>query len=86
MKLEIWKDDSKYLQGRLSLLSRNAAFGFVLVLIVLSLFLRPALASLVALGIPVAFLGAVAVMPFLGVSVEHDFAFCLHPGVGDRGG
>ncbi len=83
VKLEIWKDDSKYLQGRLSLLSRNAAFGFVLVLIVLSLFLRPALASLVALGIPVAFLGAVAVMPFLGVSVNMIslFAFILVLGI-----
>ncbi len=83
VKIEIWKDDSVYLQGRLDLLGRNAITGFVLVLIVLSLFLRPALAALVALGIPVAFLGAVAVMGPLGVSINMIslFAFILVLGI-----
>lgn len=81
--LEIWKDDSVYLKGRLDLLGRNAATGLLLVLIVLSLFLRPGLAALVALGIPVAFLGTVAVMGPLGVSINMIslFAFILVLGI-----
>ena len=83
MTLEIWKDDSVYLKGRLDLLGRNAVTGMILVLVVLSLFLRPLLAALVALGIPVAFLGTVAVMGPLGVSVNMIslFAFILVLGI-----
>lgn len=80
---EIWKDDSKYLQGRLDLLGRNAMMGFALVLVILSLFLRPLLAFLVALGIPVSFLGALMLMPWLGVSINMIslFAFILVLGI-----
>jgi multidrug efflux pump subunit AcrB len=83
LDLQIWKDDSVYLKGRLDLLGRNGATGLLLVLVVLSLFLRPALAALVTLGIPVAFLGAVMMMPWLGVSVNMIslFAFILVLGI-----
>ena len=83
VSFEIWKDDSKYLQGRLDLLGRNAMMGFVLVLVVLSLFLRPLLAFLVALGIPVSFMGALMLMPWLGVSINMIslFAFILVLGI-----
>ncbi|MCB1226080.1 MAG: efflux RND transporter permease subunit [Verrucomicrobiales bacterium] len=81
--LEIWKDDSLYLEGRLDLLGRNAINGLLLVLLVLSLFLRPQLAVLVSIGIPVAFLGAVMMMPSLGVSINMIslFAFILVLGI-----
>lgn len=83
VSFEIWKDDSKYLQGRLDLLGRNAILGFALVLVVLSLFLRPVLAFLVALGIPVSFMGALMLMPWLGVSINMIslFAFILVLGI-----
>lgn len=83
VSFEIWKDDSKYLSGRLDLLGRNAVFGFILVLIVLSLFLRPVLAFLVALGIPASFMGALMLMPWLGVSINMIslFAFILVLGI-----
>ncbi len=83
VSFEIWKDDSKYLQGRLDLLGRNAVLGFALVLVVLSLFLRPVLAFLVALGIPVSFMGALMLMPWLGVSINMIslFAFILVLGI-----
>ena len=83
VSFEIWKDDSKYLKGRLDLLGRNALLGFVLVLVVLSLFLRPLLAFLVALGIPVSFMGALMLMPWLGVSINMIslFAFILVLGI-----
>ncbi|MCB1090672.1 MAG: efflux RND transporter permease subunit, partial [Verrucomicrobiae bacterium] len=70
VSLEIWKDDSTFLQGRLNLLGKNGLFGLILVTIVLALFLRPSLAFLVALGIPVSFAGAVWMMPMLGVSIN----------------
>ena len=83
VRFEVWKDDSLYLKGRLDLLARNAAYGLILVLITLSLFLRPTLALLVAIGIPVSFLGAVMMMPYLGVSVNMIslFAFILVLGI-----
>lgn len=81
--LEIWKDDSRYLSGRLDLLARNGIFGLILVTIVLALFLRPSLALLVALGIPVSFAGAIWMMPFLGISINMIslFAFILVLGI-----
>lgn len=81
--LEIWKDDSLFLSGRLELLAKNGIFGLFLVTVVLALFLRPSLALLVALGIPVSFAGTIALMPFLGISVNMIslFAFILVLGI-----
>ena len=42
--LSVWNDQSVYLLGRLDLLKRNAITGLILVLGVLTLFLRPSLA------------------------------------------
>jgi multidrug efflux pump subunit AcrB len=83
VKLSIWNDQSVYLVNRLDLLMRNAAVGLVLVLGVLTLFLRPSLAFLVALGIPVAFAGGIWMMPILGISVNMIslFAFILVLGI-----
>jgi multidrug efflux pump subunit AcrB len=81
--LAIWNDQSLYLSGRLDLLKRNALFGLTLVLIVLALFLRPSLAMIVALGIPVSFAGGIWLMPILGISVNMIslFAFILVLGI-----
>ena len=81
--LELWNDQSKMLGGRLSLLGRNGGWGLVLVFVVLALFLRPSLAALVAIGIPVSFAGGVWLMPELGVSVNMIslFAFILVLGI-----
>lgn len=83
VSLAIWNDQSRYLQGRLDLLARNATFGLILVLIVLTLFLRPSLALLVALGIPVSFAGGIWMMPMLGISINMIslFAFILVLGI-----
>ncbi|MEM6915485.1 MAG: efflux RND transporter permease subunit, partial [Verrucomicrobiota bacterium] len=69
VSLEIWKDDSLYLSGRLALLAKNGIFGLILVALVLTLFLRPSLALLVSIGIPVSFAGAIALMPYTGISI-----------------
>ncbi len=81
--LSIWNDQSVYLLGRLDLLKRNAITGLILVLCVLTLFLRPSLAFLVALGIPVSFAGGIWMMPYLGISVNMIslFAFILVLGI-----
>jgi multidrug efflux pump subunit AcrB len=83
VELSIWNDQSLYLSGRLDLLKRNAITGLLLVLGVLTLFLRPSLAFLVALGIPLSFAGGIWLMPYLGVSVNMIslFAFILVLGI-----
>jgi multidrug efflux pump subunit AcrB len=83
IRLGVWQDSSKILQGRLSLLLRNGAAGFVLVFISLSLFLRFRLAFWVSLGIPISFMGAIWLMPTLDVSVNliSLFAFIVVLGI-----
>lgn len=81
--LEVWNDTSVFLEGRLSLLKRNGMWGLLLVFLVLALFLRPSLALLVALGIPVSFAGGIWLMPQMGISINMIslFAFILVLGI-----
>ncbi len=81
--LSVWNDQSVYLLGRLDLLKRNAITGLILVLAVLTLFLRPSLALLVAIGIPVSFAGGIWMMPYMGISINMIslFAFILVLGI-----
>lgn len=83
VNLAIWNDQSVYLLGRLDLLKRNAITGLLLVLGVLTLFLRPSLALLVAIGIPVSFAGGIWMMPYFGISINMIslFAFILVLGI-----
>jgi len=83
VEVEIWNDNSKYLRGRLDLLRKNALWGLLLVLIILSLFLRPSLAALVTIGIPISFAGAIWMMPTTGISINMItlFAFILVLGI-----
>lgn len=68
--LTIWQDDSQVLGDRLDTMLRNGRGGFLLVVIILSLFLRLRLALWVSLGIPISFLGAVALLPWLDISIN----------------
>ena len=81
--LTIWQDQSQVLTDRLAIMFNNGAAGFVLVFIVLTLFLDMRLAFWVSLGIPICFLGAFALMPGLGLSVNmvSCFAFILVLGI-----
>jgi multidrug efflux pump subunit AcrB len=78
-----WRDESVILRGRINLLLTNSLQGGLIVLLLLALFLQFRLAFWVALGIPVAFLGAIAVLPFTGVSLNliSLFAFLLVLGI-----
>ncbi len=66
IQLEYWDDDSRVLRARLKTLLTSGLYGGLLVLLVLSLFLRPAIAFWVFLGVPVSFMGAFIFMPFVG--------------------
>ena len=68
--LTIWQDSAKMLSARLSLMLRTGATGFALVFVALALFLDLRLALWVSLGIPVSFLGALALMPNFDVSIN----------------
>ena len=78
-----WQDNSLFLSGRMDLLLRNARSGLLLVFVVLALFLRLRLAMWVTIGIPISFLGAIAMMPILEVSVNMIslFSFILVLGI-----
>lgn len=83
INLSFWQDDSARIKSRLMTLRNSAAMGFALVLIILSLFLRPTLAFWVALGIPIAFAGTFFLLPIMGVSLNLItlFAFILVLGI-----
>ncbi|MEC9047400.1 MAG: efflux RND transporter permease subunit [Planctomycetota bacterium] len=83
VEITTWKDESVILKSRIELLLRNAGQGLILVFVILALFLQLRLAIWVAVGIPVAFLGAVAFMPVVDVSINMVslFAFLLVLGI-----
>jgi multidrug efflux pump subunit AcrB len=66
----IWQDESIDMVDRLDALMKNARSGLLLVLLVLTLFLRFRLALWVAAGLPVAMLGAIALFPVADVSIS----------------
>ena len=83
IELTVWQDNSLILRSRLDTLISNGRTGFILVLLVLALFLKLRLAGWVSLGIPISFLGAFAMMPHFGVSVNllSLFAFIVVLGI-----
>ncbi len=68
--VDIWKDDSVEVSGRLGLMIENALLGLALVLVALTLFLEVRLALWVAVGLAVSFIGTFLFMGLLGVSVN----------------
>ena len=81
--IDFWGDRSKIVRGRLNTLINSGGKSMLLVFLMLTLFLRPSLAFWVVIGIPVCFLGALALMPYLGVTINivSLFAFILVLGV-----
>ena len=70
VELRVFDDESQDLRVRLSALLRSAGGGLVLVLLVLGLFLRFRLAMWVAAGVPISILGAIALFPTVGISIN----------------
>ncbi|MEG3758871.1 efflux RND transporter permease subunit [Pseudoalteromonas carrageenovora] len=82
-ELSYWDDDSELVKSRISTLTTNALQGGILVLALLTLFLRPAIAFWVFIGIPVSFMGAFIAMPIFGVTLNimSLFGFILVLGI-----
>lgn len=82
-ELSYWDDDSQIVKGRIATLTTNAIQGGILVLALLTLFLRPAIAIWVFVGIPVSFMGAFLAMPLFGVTLNimSLFGFILVLGI-----
>jgi multidrug efflux pump subunit AcrB len=70
LRLTVWRDESESLKVTLWTLVNSAAFGLVLVMLLLTLFLRFRLALWVAAGIPIALSGVIATFPFFDLSIS----------------
>ena len=70
MTIDISRDESQDLVDRLDALLGNAWSGLVLVVVVLTLFLRLRIALWVSVGMPVAMLGAIAMFPAAGLTIS----------------
>ena len=70
VELTLWQDQSVMLRDRLGALIDSGVQGLLLVLIILALFLRPHLALWVAVGIPIAFLGAIFLIYWFGYAID----------------
>jgi len=83
IELHYWNDRSDTIKKRINTLTSNAVQGGILVILLLSLFLRPAVAIWVFIGIPISFCGAWFLMPLLGVSMNMItlFAFIIVLGI-----
>ena len=78
-----WRDRSRIVKARLQTLNKSALQGGVLVILLLALFLRPSVAFWVFIGVPVSFMGGLALMPTIGVTINliSLFAFILVLGI-----
>jgi len=83
VRVDIWSNDADPLEARLGLMLKNGFLGLLLVVGVLTLFLELRLAFWVAAGIAVSFVGTLAVMAVLDVSINLTslFAFILAVGI-----
>mgnify|MGYP000217739160 CR=1 FL=1 len=81
--LSYWDDDSQIVKNRLATLTTSAIQGSFLVLLLLTLFLRPSIAFWVFIGVPVSFMGALIMMPVFGVTLNimSLFGFILVLGI-----
>ena len=70
IQIDYWYDQARFLEDRINILYKNFAIGICLVLILLTMFLRPSVAFWVAMGIPISFGGALLLLPILGVTIN----------------
>jgi len=83
VRLDFWLDRSEIFESRSNMLITSGLMGLGLVFILLTLFLRPAVAVWVCVGIAISFLGAIFVIPSTPISVNMMtlFAFVLVLGI-----
>ncbi len=83
MQLDYWDDDSQVVRNRLGTLLKNGWQGGLMILLLLALFLRPAVAFWVFAGVPMSLLGALIVLPIIGITLNliSLFGFILVLGI-----
>jgi multidrug efflux pump subunit AcrB len=85
VKLVVWQDGSYWLEEGLGMMMKNLTMGALVVFIVLALFLEIKLAFWVMIGIPICFLGAIALFasPLVGgtLNMISIFGFILVLGI-----
>jgi len=70
VEITIFNDESMDLVTRLAVMGKNAWQGLLLVVVVLTLFLRFRLALWVAAGVPISLLGALTLFPFFDLTIN----------------
>lgn len=83
VELVFWLDKSEMFNSRSEMLVSSGLLGLLFVFVLLTLFLRPAIALWVCVGIVVSFMGAIFVIPSTPISVNMMtlFAFILVLGI-----
>ncbi len=83
IRVGYWRDRSRIVKARLNTLLKSALQGSILIILLLTLFLRFWVAVWVFVGVPVSILGGIAMMPFMGVTINliSLFAFILVLGI-----
>ena len=83
LTLTILQDQSEPFSQRINLLTSNGFIGMLLVIFVLSLFLDLRLAFWVSMGIPIAIIGTLGLMPLLDIPINMItlFAFVITLGI-----
>nr|VFK44892.1 MAG: Multidrug efflux pump subunit AcrB [Candidatus Kentron sp. TC] len=83
IEVDLWFDTSEEIAIWVDILRRNAIQGGIAILLILALLLRPSVAGWIFVGIPVSFMGALALMPEFGVTINVVtlFAFILVLGI-----
>lgn len=77
VEISLTQNSAKWIESRLRTLFVNGGIGFTLVCATLFLFLSWRMALWTAVGIPASFLGALAIMPFLGLSINMVSLFAM---------
>ncbi len=80
--LHLTQDRASVVQDRLTMLTRNGAQGLLLVFLILWLFFGYRYSFWVTMGLPVSFLGALFLMPVLGITINMISMVGLLIGVG----
>ncbi|WP_457749849.1 efflux RND transporter permease subunit [Sulfurimonas sp.] len=83
LHVKILTNEAAVFEQRVKLLLKNSILGLLIVLIALSLFLEIRLAFWVMMGIPISFLGAFFLFPFVDISISmiSMFAFIITLGI-----
>jgi len=83
VSLTIWDDFSQRISDRLNTLTSSLLWGGIIVFLILAAFLRFSVAIFVAVGVPVSFLGGLALMPVFGITLNllSMFAFIMVLGI-----